>query len=182
MITFGMGFNSPDLFFSRVSLSPSPSRPQDLSSPHPQSRSFFYPARCWLTLPSSSLYVLTTGCPRSDEKQFDDDNSISSHKCFLLVDVRPCSTPSHHSSSHSSAGVFITLNLIRILSIVALILVFSSSILVMIHDVQAVSHFASEGDPNTTNSTVAYIMHEDYILYVLPQLNSSSTKKSNQSL
>lgn len=41
------------------------------------------------------------------------------------------------------AGYFFGLNAIRFFSVVGLILVFSSSIFVMVNDIRAVNHFAS---------------------------------------
>jgi len=53
--------------------------------------------------------------------------------------------------------VFIGLNVVRALSIIALLLVFSSSIVVMAHDIQAVNHFVAAGkgvrDSNSTDSS-----------------------------
>jgi len=55
------------------------------------------------------------------------------------------------------AYTFITLNGIRILSIVALILVFASNIVTLVHDIEAVNRFAVAGNdasPQTNNSTM----------------------------
>jgi len=71
----------------------------------------------------------------------------------------------------SHAYTFIGLNLLRILSIIALLLVFSTNILTLVHDVQAVNNFTSGKtdaavDSNTTilhadsNTT---LLHADYI-------------------
>jgi len=49
----------------------------------------------------------------------------------------------------SRAYVFIGLNILRILSIVALLLVFSSSIVVMVHDIEAVNRYVAEGNNGT---------------------------------
>lgn len=60
-----------------------------------------------------------------------------------------------------SLDVFISLNLVRILSLIGLLLVFSSSILVMVNDIKAVNHFMHA---SSTNSTEADDMLDcDYI-------------------
>lgn len=60
--------------------------------------------------------------------------------------------------------VFIGLNLVRVLSIIACMLVFASSIVTMVHDVEAVNNFLSA---EKSNSTIAATMLDcDYILYV----------------
>ena len=64
------------------------------------------------------------------------------------------------------ADVFITLNIVRILSIIALILVFSSSILVMVHDITAVNSFMSAAQASG-NSTESLLENCDYIEYVI---------------
>jgi hypothetical protein len=61
-----------------------------------------------------------------------------------------------------SAVVFIGLNIVRILSIVALILVFASSILVMVNDVTAVNSFMSAAQASG-NSTESFLENCDYI-------------------
>jgi len=60
------------------------------------------------------------------------------------------------------AYVFIGLNIVRILSIIVLILVFSSSILVMVHDVTAVNTFMSEARASG-NSPQSLLENCDYI-------------------
>lgn len=49
------------------------------------------------------------------------------------------------------SDIFISLNAIRALSIIALLLVFSSSILVMVDDIEAVNVFVSGGSNSTSN-------------------------------
>jgi len=49
------------------------------------------------------------------------------------------------------SDVFISLNVVRALSIIALLLVFSSSILVMVDDIEAVNVFVSGGSNSTSN-------------------------------
>lgn len=65
------------------------------------------------------------------------------------------------------AYTFIGLNVVRAFSIIALLLVFASSIVVMAHDIQAVNHFVSAGkaskDSSSTNSTVSPQLDDDYI-------------------
>jgi len=60
------------------------------------------------------------------------------------------------------AFIFIGLNAVRILSIVALILVFASSILVMVNDVTAVNNFMSEAQASG-NTTQSLLENCDYI-------------------
>ncbi|EPQ57960.1 hypothetical protein GLOTRDRAFT_136775 [Gloeophyllum trabeum ATCC 11539] len=60
------------------------------------------------------------------------------------------------------AYVFMGLNAVRVLSLIALTLVFSSSIVVMVHDVQAVNHFLSASSASD-NSTVNAMEDCDYI-------------------
>ncbi|EJD05198.1 uncharacterized protein FOMMEDRAFT_58262, partial [Fomitiporia mediterranea MF3/22] len=62
------------------------------------------------------------------------------------------------------AYIFIGLNVIRVLSIIGLILVFSSSILVMVDDIKAVNRFVSAAQTTGSNSTVTDSMLDcDYI-------------------
>ncbi|KIK43676.1 hypothetical protein CY34DRAFT_803590 [Suillus luteus UH-Slu-Lm8-n1] len=57
----------------------------------------------------------------------------------------------------AKAYVFISLNAVRVISIIALLLVFSSSILVMVDDIEAVNVFTNGGSNSTINS--AYIQN-----------------------
>ncbi|THU97846.1 hypothetical protein K435DRAFT_828528 [Dendrothele bispora CBS 962.96] len=63
------------------------------------------------------------------------------------------------------AYFFIGLNIIRALSIIALILVFASNVVTLVHDVEAVNRFLAAGnktgDTNSGNST---LVNDDYIL------------------
>ncbi|TDL26894.1 hypothetical protein BD410DRAFT_714984 [Rickenella mellea] len=62
------------------------------------------------------------------------------------------------------AYVFIGLNAVRFFSIVALLLVFSSSILVMVDDIKAVNRFMSAGSHATNGTSVDHNMTDcDYI-------------------
>lgn len=69
------------------------------------------------------------------------------------------------------AYIFIFLNAVRFLSIVALLLVFASSIVTMVHDIQAVNHFIAAGKISSavvltySNSTSDYndMLNSDYI-------------------
>jgi len=51
--------------------------------------------------------------------------------------------------AYSFIALFIALNIVRALSIIALLLVFSSSIVVLVDDIEAVNHFVN-GATNTT--------------------------------
>jgi len=65
------------------------------------------------------------------------------------------------------AYAFIGLNIIRILSIIALLLVFCSSLVVMVHDIKSVNQFTTLGKVSSgsaLNSTLASMMNEEYIL------------------
>lgn len=64
-----------------------------------------------------------------------------------------------------SIDVFIGLNAVRVLSIIALILVFASSILVMVNDVTAVNTFMDEAHASG-NTTESLLENCDYIEYV----------------
>lgn len=68
-------------------------------------------------------------------------------------------------------GVFIALNIIRALSIIALLLVFATSILVLVDDVEAVNAFTN-GDFNVTAFDTG---NSDYIPYVdsIPRENEN---------
>ncbi|KAG0706225.1 hypothetical protein DFH29DRAFT_996130 [Suillus ampliporus] len=57
----------------------------------------------------------------------------------------------------AKAYVFISLNAARTLSIIALLLVFSSSILVMVDDIEAVNAFVNGGSNSNSTSDYAYI-------------------------
>ncbi|KAJ8506942.1 hypothetical protein ONZ45_g10630 [Pleurotus djamor] len=63
------------------------------------------------------------------------------------------------------AYTFIGLNVVRFLSIIALILVFASSIVVMVHDIEAVNRFAAVGSvPGASNNaTTEALLDSDYI-------------------
>lgn len=72
--------------------------------------------------------------------------------CFLpqLTGARPTDT-------------FIGLNGLRILSVLSLLLVFSSNIVTLVHDVEAVNHFLAGKTPtSTTNATLE--IDNDYIV------------------
>ncbi|EKM76560.1 hypothetical protein AGABI1DRAFT_115677 [Agaricus bisporus var. burnettii JB137-S8] len=58
--------------------------------------------------------------------------------------------------------IFIGLNIVRILSLVALILVVASNILVLVNDIKAVNHFEAEGQENNGSNSTA-TMADDYI-------------------
>ncbi|KAF9562888.1 hypothetical protein CPC08DRAFT_687243 [Agrocybe pediades] len=66
------------------------------------------------------------------------------------------------------AYTFIGLNIIRILSIIALLLVFASNVVTLANDIKAVNRFMQAGkqvqDSNTTNSTVTEMLDMDYIM------------------
>ncbi|KAF7314247.1 hypothetical protein MKEN_00897200 [Mycena kentingensis (nom. inval.)] len=66
------------------------------------------------------------------------------------------------------AYMFIGLNGLRVLSIIGLILVFSSNVVTVVHDIQAVNHFMAGKSAGTdsnasSNSTIAAMDH-DYII------------------
>lgn len=65
------------------------------------------------------------------------------------------------------AYAFIGLNIIRVLSIIALLLVFASNVVTLANDIKAVNHFTSidKHDTGSTNSTMQEFMRDaDYIL------------------
>ncbi|KAJ7175824.1 hypothetical protein C8R46DRAFT_1079642 [Mycena filopes] len=63
------------------------------------------------------------------------------------------------------AYTFIGLNALRILSIIGLLLVFSSNIATLVHDVQAVNSFqAGKAAATSTNTTSEDILNSDYII------------------
>jgi hypothetical protein len=65
------------------------------------------------------------------------------------------------------ADIFIGLNIIRALSIISLLLVFASSIVSLVHDVEAVNRFIAEGGHlPQTDSANATSSELDYIPYV----------------
>lgn len=64
--------------------------------------------------------------------------------------------------------VFIGLNGVRILSVIALLLVFASNIVTLVDDVRAVNRFMAQGkivanDSDATNSTLTDPQNLDYI-------------------
>jgi len=64
------------------------------------------------------------------------------------------------------AYVFISLNIIRVLSIIALVLVFSSNLVTLVHDIQAVNRFIAAGKVVAVdggNGTVVDMSDCDYI-------------------
>ncbi|PPR02296.1 hypothetical protein CVT24_011634 [Panaeolus cyanescens] len=65
------------------------------------------------------------------------------------------------------AYVFIGLNIVRVLSIIALLLVFSSNIVTLANDIKAVNAFMAAGkvaSDSTNNSTLTEMLDADYIL------------------
>jgi len=64
------------------------------------------------------------------------------------------------------AYTFIGLNGLRILSVIALLLVFASNIVTLVHDIQAVNHFQAgkAAASDSTNTTAEDILHSDYII------------------
>ncbi|KAK7441773.1 hypothetical protein VKT23_009204 [Stygiomarasmius scandens] len=62
------------------------------------------------------------------------------------------------------AYFFIGLNIIRALSIIALILVFASNIVTLVHDVQAVNRFLAAGNTAGDTSSNSTVVNDDYIL------------------
>lgn len=66
---------------------------------------------------------------------------------------------------------FIGLNIVRALSIVSLILVFASSILVLVNDVEAFNEFqhAMQTNPNATAEALRDCDYIEYVLRVLSQ-------------
>ena len=74
-----------------------------------------------------------------------------------------------HNSLLCQTDAFIGLNGVRILSIIALILVFASNIVTLVHDIEAVNTFLAEGrtvssSGQAPNSTMEMVMNSDYIL------------------
>ncbi|KAH7872601.1 uncharacterized protein C8R40DRAFT_474720 [Lentinula edodes] len=74
------------------------------------------------------------------------------------------------------AYFFIGLNIIRVLSIVALVLVFASNIVTLVHDVEAVNRFmaAKGSDVSASNSTITDMLNCDYIecVFNFPDCNN----------
>jgi len=59
---------------------------------------------------------------------------------------------------------FVALNTLRALSIIALLLLFASSILTLVHDIEGVNHFVAAGKANAGNSTSTdSLVNCDYI-------------------
>lgn len=79
------------------------------------------------------------------------------------------------NSSERIADTFIGLNGLRILSIIGLLLVFSSNIVTLVHDIQAVNRFqagkAATSDSASTNTTADDMLNSDYIMHVLPLIS-----------
>jgi len=66
------------------------------------------------------------------------------------------------------AYTFIFLNAVRVLSVIALILVFSSNIVTLVHDIKAVNRFVAADklftdNPTNSNSTIIDLLDADYI-------------------
>ena len=62
--------------------------------------------------------------------------------------------------------IFIGLNIVRVLSIIACLLVFSSSLVTMVHDVEAVNNLIATEKSNAT--LAASLLDCDYVAYVPP--------------
>lgn len=56
--------------------------------------------------------------------------------------------------------IFVGLNALRVLSIISLLLLFASSILTLVHDIEGVNHFVEAGKNGTSNNT---LVNCDYI-------------------
>ena len=107
-------------------------------------------------------------------------SSISTHqqhqKCFLLAHVRPLIAKTRQSAdllflctrvlvvAFARVDIFMFLNGVRALSIIACILVFASSIVTLVHDVEAVNKFIVAGKVNATETG---LLDCDYIACVL---------------
>ena len=66
--------------------------------------------------------------------------------------------------------IFIGLNIVRVLSIIACLLVFSSSLVTMVHDVEAVNNLIATEKSNAT--LAASLLDCDYVAYVPPHPSS----------
>ena len=77
---------------------------------------------------------------------------------------------SHSDILTCSSDIFIGLNAARALSIVALLLLFASSIVTLVHDIQAVNAFVAAGSDSYTssaaNSTECNDPNFEYVPYV----------------
>lgn len=75
---------------------------------------------------------------------------------------------------NQSIDVFIGLNAIRFLSVLALLLVFSSNVVTLANDIKAVNAFMAAGKAAgaagsaASNSTITSMDNMDYIAYVVP--------------
>jgi hypothetical protein len=74
-------------------------------------------------------------------------------ECLPLVRVARCSL--YYADSSSSLDVFYGLTAVRVLSIIALLLAFSSSIVALVSDVRAVNR--SQHDAHSSDGTCGYI-------------------------
>jgi len=84
-------------------------------------------------------------------------------------DASPCMcvfSQTHLIPNSFNSVTFIGLNIVRILSIIALVLVFASSIVVMVHDIQAVNHFVAEGKVADNSTSTDHMVDCDYIEFV----------------
>ena len=61
------------------------------------------------------------------------------------------------TSSHTHADIFFGLNAVRVLSIIAMILVFASSIFVLVNDVQAVNRSIASHDDMPNCDYIEYV-------------------------
>jgi hypothetical protein len=74
-------------------------------------------------------------------------------ECLPLVRVPRCSL--YYANSSSSLDVFYGLSAVRVLSIIALLLAFASSIVVLVSDVRAVNR--SQHDAHSSDGACGYI-------------------------
>lgn len=89
--------------------------------------------------------------PRACKSSFRFSKNATNTQCFL--------------------DTFLGLNAVRTLSIIALLLVFASNIVTLVHDVQAVNRFVAAGklvdeDPTSSNSTITDSFETTYIACV----------------
>jgi hypothetical protein len=79
-----------------------------------------------------------------------------------MLPLRACEYPTYlYPSVVLTKGIaildtFIGLNAIRVLSIISLLLVFASSIVIMVHDIQAVNRFVQAGSSSSDSSEMDY--------------------------
>ena len=92
------------------------------------------------------------------------NNNASSTRKYVASNLDPVGSES--LTEPCLPVIFVGLNIVRVLSVIALILVFASNIVIMVHDVQAVNKFISEVKHSDNSTLAQHMLACDYVEFV----------------